>query len=104
MVKVAELKDLYKNNKISLDEFEEKLRWSTKEIQETMVDQHRWTTVYKYIVQDDENRYWQFYLQKGNTECQENEPFDGNVIEVEPYKKTIIDYRPIEDESFAIYI
>lgn len=30
MVKVAELKDLYKNNKISLDEFEEKLRWSTE--------------------------------------------------------------------------
>ena len=96
MVKVAELKDLYKNNKISLDEFEEKLRWSTKEIQETVVDQHRWTTLYKYIVQDEENRYWQFYMQKGNTEYQENEPFDGDVKEVEPYEKTIIDYKPIE--------
>ena len=96
MVKVAELKDLYKNNKISLDEFEEKLRWSTKEIQETVVDKYRWTTLYKYIVQDEENRYWQFYMQKGNTEYQENEPFDGDVKEVEPYEKTIIDYKPIE--------
>lgn len=96
MVKVAELKDLYKNNKISLDEFEEKLRWSTEEIQETVVDQYRWTTCYKYIVQDEENRYWQFYMQKGSTECQEDAPFDGDVKEVEPYEKTIIDYRPIE--------
>lgn len=96
MVKVAELKDLYKNNKISFDEFEEKLRWSTKEIQETVVDQRRWTTLYKYIVQDEENRYWQFYMEKGNTEYQENEPFDGDVKEVEPYEKTIIDYKPIE--------
>ena len=96
MVKIAEELERYKKGEISAEDLWDKLRWNTHQVKEVAVEEYRWQILYNWVVQDEENRYWSFGRLMDKGEMGEHEDFDPSCIqEVEPYEKTIIDYRPI---------
>lgn len=99
MVKLADEIKKYRNNEIDSDELYESARWCTHEIKETLVEQSRWNSLYEWVVEDEDKRLWKFSRYIGSTECQEDDDFDGDIIEVEPYEKIVVDYRPIIKEN-----
>lgn len=100
MVKVAEEIKKAQNGEIDSKELWENVRWCTEQIREQILDQSRWFTFFRWIVKDEENKYWSIERGMGSTEYQDNEEFNYDCIcEVEPYEKTIIDYRPIKKEG-----
>lgn len=100
MVKVAEEIKKAQNGEINTEELYEKVRWCTEQIKEEILGQSRWFTSFRWIVKDEENRYWSIERNEGSTEYQEDEEFNLNYIcEVEPYEKTIIEYRPVKKEN-----
>ena len=61
----------------------------------------RWDTWYRFIFKPEgDNRLFETSYCKGSTECQSNRPWeyedDVECYEVEPYQRTITDYRRIE--------
>lgn len=65
-------------------------------------DQFRWTTEYDLVFKVKETgKIYQTRYRVGSTECQEDRPWDYKdevtLTEVEPFEKTIIDYRPVPD-------
>lgn len=99
MVKLADKIQEFKSNYISDEELYEYARWYTNIIKEELIEQSRWNSLYEFVVEDEDKRLWQFSRYLGSTECQENEDFNGIIIEVEPYEKVIIDYKPIKKEN-----
>lgn len=96
MVKIAEELEKYKNGEISAEDLWDKLRWNTHQVKEVAVEEHRWQILYNWVVQDEENRYWSFGRLMDKGEMGEHEDFDPSCVqEVEPYEKTVIDYKPI---------
>lgn len=99
MVKIAEEIEKYKNKEISSEQLYDRVKYCTSTIREQITGQSRWQTFTEYVVKDEEDRYWMFDTIDGSTECQENEPFDTTtLVEVEPYEKTVIDYRKINKD------
>lgn len=98
-VKLANEIEKFKNGEITAEDLYDSARWCTHEIKEELVEQTRWNCLYEWVVEDEDKRLWKFSRYLGSTECQEDEDFDGDVIEVEPYKKVVIDYRPIKKEG-----
>jgi hypothetical protein len=66
-------------------------------INETIDSIGRWLTTYRVILENkEEGTFWEFFYTKGNTECQEQDFFNGNkyvsLKEVFPKEVTIIEY------------
>lgn len=99
MVKIAEELEKYKNGKVSAEDLWDKLRWDTHQVKEKVEEEYRWQILYNWVAQDEENRYWSFGRLMDKGEMGEHEDFDPSCVqEVEPYEKTIVDYKPILKE------
>lgn len=99
MVKIREELEKYTSNEITAEELWDSMRWCTKQIQEKAVEEYRWQILYEWIVQDEEDKYWSFGRLMDKGEMGEHEDFDPSCIqEVEPYERTIIDYRPVKNK------
>ena len=80
--------------------------WNDSEIlklvRDELVGTTRWSTVHDLIFEYS-GKFYQTKYRRGATEHQDEQPFerDGDsegmieCLEVEPYEKTIIEYRPI---------
>ena len=66
-----------------------------EDIDEGTGEQYRWNHVEWRVIQI-QNRYFEIARMAGNTEYQENE-YDCQPIEVEPYKVTITSWRPVKN-------
>ena len=63
-----------------------------------MIDNSRWSIHYNLIFKKDD-KYYQTTYSRGATESQDEGPWEYEdeveCVEVEPYEKTVIDYRKI---------
>lgn len=59
--------------------------------------QNRWTTWKTAVWKFDDGSYVQLHWEEGSTEYQETYP-NLIITEVEPYEKTIIDFRAVNNE------
>jgi hypothetical protein len=61
----------------------------------------RWNTEHSLVFQLANGKYYETTYSKGATEYQEERPFEYDdrveCIEVAPYEKAIINYKPVED-------
>jgi hypothetical protein len=60
-----------------------------------LTSQNRWTTWQTAVWKFEDGSYVQIHWEKGSTEYQDCYP-NISIVEVEPYEKTIIDYRAIK--------
>ena len=71
-------------------------------IRKNMIERSRWAVLYEEILQHD-NKYYRTSYRRAATESQEGRPFDYEkkvkFTQVEPFEKTITDYKPIEKPS-----
>lgn len=87
------------------DEIDEVMSWESEDgkwkweefttIYEKIVDQSRWTTFKEAVIKLDDDSYLCLNWGEGSTEYQETYK-EYTVEVVEPYEKTIIDYRPVK--------
>jgi len=60
-------------------------------------DQSRWSTFYSRVYKNKiDGTFWEIIWSRGSTEQQDNGPEDIGVNQVEPYEKTIIEYRRVK--------
>ena len=69
-------------------------------IQEKIVDQRRWTTVYKRVFKYEDKFYVTTY-ESGSTEQQDTQPYEYDPDEIEcdevkPVEKTVIVYEKVK--------
>jgi len=95
--------------KFARDELREVI-WNDSEILKRVRDElvytTRWATVHDLIFEYN-GKFYQTEYRRGATECQDEQPFeyDGDsegmieCREVEPYEKTIIEYRIVEQAN-----
>ena len=59
-------------------------------------DQSRWSTFYSRVYKNKiDGTFWEIIWSRGSTEQQDNGPEDIGVDQVEPYEKTIIEYKRV---------
>lgn len=63
-------------------------------VEEKIVDQRRWVTIYQIVFKDEETgRFYRYYFERGSTEYQDsNDPEVSGVVEVFPKEVTTIKY------------
>lgn len=70
-------------------------------VQEELAEQSRWNTMYEIVMRFDVGKepvYLRVYDVRGSTEYQDREPISDSLdelVEVQPYDKTVVAYRPI---------
>ncbi len=59
----------------------------------------RWSAIYRFVFQTENDRYWETSYSTGLTEIQDEHPWENETkikcFEVERYQKTVDDYRKI---------
>jgi hypothetical protein len=72
---------------------------NAKIIRDEITDKSRWSDSHSFVFELD-GKYYEGGYYRGSTECQEERPFEYDepeFVQVEPYEKTVIDYRPVAD-------
>lgn len=69
-------------------------------VRNKIVDQRRWTTTHEVIIKDkNSGKYYQAEYSVGSTEYQDGcNSYPKEWDEVEPYEKTVTEYRPVGEK------
>lgn len=66
--------------------------------EEQITEQSRWSTYYQQVFkQKSTGKFFQAYWGRGSTEMQDGQEEDWSMIEVEPFQRTITDYKAVKN-------